>query len=114
MQIISSSNWGKNSVDIAAPGHKIRSAIPQGGAGYMTGTSQATAFVTGVVALIKSKHPSFGYEQVKNIILSSSLKVKNFEGKILGAGKLDAGRAIEMADSVKERLSSGRAVAKLP
>lgn len=111
MQIIPSSNYGKNSVDIAAPGHRIRSAIPQGGAGFMTGTSQATAFVTGVAALIKSKYPTFSYEQVRNIILSSSVKVKNFEGKILGAGKLDAARAIELADAVDVRLK-GRRLAK--
>lgn len=111
MQIIASSNFGKNSVDIAAPGFKIKSAIPMGGAGYMTGTSQATAFVTGVVALIKSKYPKFDYEQTRNIILSSSVKVKSFEGKILGAGKLDAARAIEMADAVDGRLS-GRSLAK--
>jgi thermitase len=113
LNIIPSSNFGKNSVDIAAPGHRIRSAIPNNGAGYMTGTSQATAFVTGVAALIKSKYPSMKYDQVKNIILSSSLKVKNFEGKILGSGKLDAGRAIELADSVNQKLISppARAVA---
>lgn len=104
LNIIPSSNWGKNSVDIAAPGHRIRSAIPSNGAGYMTGTSQATAFVTGVAAMIKSKHPKMKYDQIKNVILSSSLKVKNFEGKILGAGKLDAGRALELADTVNEKL----------
>jgi subtilisin family serine protease len=112
MQIIASSNYGKNSVDIAAPGHRIKSAIPQGGAGYMTGTSQATAFVSGVVALIKAKHTKFNYEQVRNVILSSSVKVKNFEGKILGAGKLDAARAVEMADAVEQRLGEGRKLAK--
>jgi subtilisin family serine protease len=106
LNIIPSSNWGKNTVDIAAPGHRIRSAIPQNGAGYMTGTSQATAFVTGVAAMIKSKYPNMKYEQIKNIILSSSLKVKNFEGKILGAGKLDAGRALELADNVSEKLNA--------
>lgn len=113
LNIIPSSNWGKNSVDIAAPGHRIRSAIPQNGAGYMTGTSQATAFVTGVAAMIKSKYPSMKYDQIKNVILSSSLKVKNFEGKILGAGKLDAGRALELAESVSEKINapSTRAVA---
>lgn len=113
LNIIPSSNYGKNSVDIAAPGHRIRSAIPGNGAGYMTGTSQATAFVTGVAALIKSKHPNMQYDQIKNIILSSSLKVKNFEGKILGAGKLDAGRAIELADDVSNKLKkpAKRAVA---
>ncbi len=106
LNIIPSSNYGKNSVDIAAPGHRIRSAIPGNGAGYMTGTSQATAFVTGVAALIKSKYPRMKFEQVKNIILSSSLKVKTFEGKILGAGKLDAARAIELADSVNQKLTA--------
>lgn len=113
LNIISSSNYGKNTVDIAAPGHRIRSAIPGNGAGYMTGTSQATAFVTGVAALIKSKYPKMKFDQIKNIILSSSLKVKNFEGKILGSGKLDAGRAIELADSVNQKLDSipARAVA---
>jgi subtilisin family serine protease len=113
LNIIPSSNYGKNSVDIAAPGHRIRSAIPGNSAGYMTGTSQATAFVTGVAAMIKSKYPKMKYDQIKNIILSSSLKVKNFEGKILGAGKLDAGRAIELADSVNDKLATpaARAVA---
>lgn len=106
LSIIPSSNYGKNSVDIAAPGHRIRSAIPGHSAGYMTGTSQATAFVSGVAALIKSKYPGMKYDQVKNIILSSSLKVKNFEGKILGAGKLDAGRAIDLADNVDQKLSA--------
>ena len=104
LNIIPSSNYGKNSVDIAAPGHRIRSAMPGNGAAYMTGTSQATAFVTGVASLIKAKYPGMKYDQIKNIILSSSLKVKNFEGKILGAGKLDAARAIELADTVNLKL----------
>lgn len=109
LNIIPSSNYGKNSVDIAAPGFRIRSAIPGNGAGYMTGTSQATAFVTGVAAMIKAKYPEMKYDKVKNIILSSSLKVKNFEGKILGAGKLDAAKALELAASVDD--SSARSVA---
>jgi len=111
LNIIPSSNYGKNSVDIAAPGHRIRSAVPNSGASYMTGTSQATAFVTGVAAMIKSKYPNMKYDQVKNIILSSSLKVKNFEGKILGAGKLDAAKALELADTVNQKIPTARAVA---
>jgi subtilisin family serine protease len=110
LNIIPSSNYGKNSVDIAAPGHRIRSAIPNNGAGYMTGTSQATAFVTGVAALIKAKFPSLKFDQIKNVIVSSSLKVKTFEGKILGSGKLDAARAIELAETVDKKLEA-RAVA---
>ncbi len=106
LNIIPSSNFGKNSVDIAAPGHRIRSAIPSSGAGYMTGTSQATAFVTGVAAMIKSQYPGMKFDQIKNIILGSSLKVKTFEGKILGSGKLDAGKALELAHTVNAKLGT--------
>ncbi len=106
LNIIPSSNFGKNSVDIAAPGHRIRSAIPNSSAGYMTGTSQATAFVTGVAAMIKAQYPGMKYDQIKNIILSSSLKVKTFEGKILGSGKLDAGKALELAETVSAKLGN--------
>lgn len=103
-QIIASSNWGKKSVDIAAPGYRIKSAIPGNGAGIMTGTSQATAFVTGVAALIKSNFPKLNYQQVKNIILSSSQKVKKLKGKVLGGGKLDSFRALEVAGHVNKKL----------
>ncbi|MEX0799405.1 MAG: S8 family serine peptidase [Bacteriovoracaceae bacterium] len=106
-KIISSSNWGSKSVDIAAPGFRIKSAIPGNGAGYMTGTSQATAFVTGVVALLKAKYPEFNYQQLRNVLLSSSLKVKTLKGKVLGGGKLDAARAMDVADHVANKLFDG-------
>lgn len=106
LNIIPSSNYGKKSVDIAAPGHRIRSSIPGSGAAYMTGTSQATAFVSGVAALIKSQYPHMKYDQIKNIVISSSSRVTNFEGKILGAGKLDAARAISLAADVNGKISA--------
>ena len=112
-KLIASSNWGTKSVDIAAPGHRIKSAIPGNGAGYMTGTSQATAFVTGVVAMVKSQYSDFNYQQLRNIIISSSLKVESLKGKVLGGGKLDAARAIDVAKHVHGKLfGKGRSVAK--
>lgn len=51
---VKSSNFGKQTVDIAAPGHQIQSYMQNGEQGKMTGTSQATAFVSGVAALIMS------------------------------------------------------------
>ena len=113
-KIIASSNWGSKSVDIAAPGFRIKSAIPGNGAGYMTGTSQATAFVTGVVSLLKAKYPDFNYQQLRNAILSSSLKVNSLKGKVLGGGKLDAARAMDIADHMAKKLfnDKGRKLAK--
>jgi subtilisin family serine protease len=43
--LLPSSNWGKSKIDVAAPGENIYSTLPGNRYGYMTGTSQATAFV---------------------------------------------------------------------
>lgn len=113
INVIASSNYGKKSVDIAAPGYRIKSAIHNGGAGHMTGTSQATAFVTGVVSMIKSMYPDLNYQQVRNIVLSSSVKVPQLRGKILGSGKLDASKALDLARNVYSKLyANGRKVAR--
>ena len=54
-QLLSVSNFGKATVDLAAPGKNIYSTLPNGEHGYMTGTSQATAFVTGLAALVMAQ-----------------------------------------------------------
>jgi thermitase len=64
-----SSNWGIRTVDIAAPGLNIYSLLPGGQYGEMTGTSQATAFVSGVAALIKANFPDFTAADLKKHII---------------------------------------------
>ena len=54
--VLPTSNYGEMSVDIAAPGNDIFSTLPKGKYGPMTGTSQATAFVTGVAALVMANN----------------------------------------------------------
>lgn len=54
--VLPTSNYGEMSVDIAAPGNDIFSTLPKGQYGPMTGTSQATAFVTGVAALVMANN----------------------------------------------------------
>ncbi len=108
LKIVSSSNFGIRSVDIAAPGYRIRGAYIGNKTAYMTGTSQATAFVTGVAALIKARYPNLTGPQIKEIIVGSVLKVKSFEGKVAGAGKLDAARAFEFAERKVNRLPANK------
>jgi subtilisin family serine protease len=49
--LMSFSNYGQKSIDLAAPGQHIYSTMPGNKFGFMSGTSQATAFVSGAVAL---------------------------------------------------------------
>ncbi|MBH5336760.1 S8 family serine peptidase [Streptomyces pactum] len=64
------SNYGHGVIDVSAPGGDARqvpdtpdangrvlSTLPGGGYGYMQGTSMAAPHVSGVAALLKSRHP---------------------------------------------------------
>ncbi|NIA17189.1 MAG: S8 family serine peptidase, partial [Planctomycetes bacterium] len=72
-----SSNWGANSVDLAAPGSDILSCLrgqyewPEwpAGYGYAGGTSAAAPHVAGAAALVWSANPALNHLQVKQIIL---------------------------------------------
>jgi cell wall-associated protease len=64
------SNYGKNSVDVFAPGVKIYSTVPHSYA-YHDGTSMASPVVTGIAALIRSYFPQLSADQVKYAITNS-------------------------------------------
>lgn len=98
-QILPVANWGKTAIDLAAPGFQISSTLPQGRKGQMTGTSQATAFVTGVAALIKSQYPQLSPQELK-IILTSSAKANTYlKDKCRTGGSLDLPKALQLAYS---------------
>ena len=79
----STSNYGVESVNIYAPGENVLSTFPedcwgekvdnytQVDRGYATasGTSGATALVSGTAALLLSIYPKLSFSQIKNIIL---------------------------------------------
>ncbi len=97
LSTLDSSNYGASSVDISAPGYRIKSALNNGRVGFLTGTSQATAFVTGVAALIKAKFPTLPMAKIKTIIKNSARKEASLVGKCNTNGRLDAGAALELA-----------------
>lgn len=57
-ELMGFSNYGQNSIDLAAPGQHIFSTMPGNKFGFMSGTSQSTAFVTGALALKLWENPS--------------------------------------------------------
>jgi subtilisin family serine protease len=71
------SNYGKDEVDVFAPGVNIYSTLPGGNKyGNYSGTSMACPVVAGVAALIREYFPDLSAEQVKYVIDKSATPIK--------------------------------------
>lgn len=93
--VLASSNFGETSVDIAAPGKNIYSLVPGGKFAHMTGTSQATAVVTGAAALVKAKFPDYTATEVINALTASGdYKPEKLIGKTNSQKSLNIYRAL--------------------
>ncbi|KAB8151447.1 S8 family serine peptidase [Kordia sp. TARA_039_SRF] len=67
-----SSNYSNKNVDIFAPGHKIY-CLSRNKALNSSGTSLASAVVSGIASLIRSYYPNLSAIEVKEIILASGI-----------------------------------------
>lgn len=81
--IASYSNYGTKSVDLYAPGTEIVSTYLNTidpyytRYTYLSGTSMATPFVSGVAALIASKNPTYTPLQIKHLLLKNVQQHQN-------------------------------------
>ncbi len=92
------SNFG-DFVAICAPGTSILSTLPNNSYGYESGTSMSAPIVSGVAALLKSKHPDWTPEQVEARLKSTADNIyginnEGFLAGMLGAGRVNAQRAL--------------------
>lgn len=87
------SNYG-DWVDIFAPGANIYSTYKDGAYAYMTGTSMATPFVTGVVAMLKSIKPDLTNAQIRNALINGAdlfrYPINSDEQSVYSSYKLNA------------------------
>ena len=107
------SNYGNSTVHIFAPGSGILSCYDSGKCGigqcghgvnsnvhhangyhYLSGTSMAAPFVTGVAALIKSQYPNATTAEIKLRILEGAEQLGPLVLLCTTAGKLNAYRAL--------------------
>ena len=80
------SNYGKQNVDVFAPGAKVYSTTPENEYATKGGTSMAAPAVAGVAALIRSYYPKLSAAQVKQILMDSGLAIKT---KVIVGGDTD-------------------------
>ncbi|QJR35406.1 S8 family serine peptidase [Gemmatimonas groenlandica] len=80
------SNYGREQVDLFAPGVDILSTVPGGGLKRESGTSMAAPVVSGVAALLLAYFPELTAMQVRDILLESVRKLPDLEVRRPGDG----------------------------
>ena len=95
-------------VKVAAPGVNIYSTVLGGTYAYMSGTSMATPFVSGVAALIWSRFPNMTRDQVWAQVqyTADDLGAPGFD-VYYGFGRVNARKAVEQAPSDHDVLVLG-------
>lgn len=82
------SNYGKNTVDVFAPGVSIYSSTPGNTYSTYNGTSMAAPATTGVAALVMSYYPELSAVEVRDILDKSSRKFDHLQVKRPGSKEL--------------------------
>ncbi|WP_165246349.1 S8 family serine peptidase [Paludisphaera soli] len=95
--LASFSNYGRTTVDLAAPGVGILSTLPGNRYASMSGTSMAAPFVAGSAALLLAGHPEWTYTQIVDQLLSTARPLTALQGKVATGGTLDVGAAVKQA-----------------
>ncbi len=117
------SNYGKKNVDLFAPGVAIYSTIPGNGYAKFNGTSMASPVVAGVAAVIRSYYPNLTAMQVKEVLMSSTVRAKDavkvkrpggdgelvpFSDLSVTGGVVNVYEAMKKAGSVKGKKKSSK------
>jgi subtilisin family serine protease len=110
-RLFKGANQGKY-IAVAAPGVDILVPAPGEGVQLTTGTSVATAHVSGVAALLIAQKPSRTPDEIRSILVSTAkdLGPKGFDTQF-GAGLVDPLKALRY---VPAPVASGKSVSAAP
>ncbi|MGQ9709993.1 MAG: S8 family serine peptidase [Anaerolineae bacterium] len=91
------SPWGEVRPHVVAPGVSVRSALPGGTYGMMSGTSMATPHVAGLVALLRAVSPTLSVTQTAYIITATAVPLSTtVPNNDSGWGRIDAFAAVSL------------------
>lgn len=91
--------WRKARALLAAPGMDILTTAPPEGYDFLSGSSLAAAQVSGVVALLKEKHPELSPAQIAEILQTSALPLTN--PAAFTVGQIDACAAMASLNNAR-------------
>lgn len=100
--LASFSNYGKQTVHLAAPGYGILSSVPGNSYRFLSGTSMASPFVAGMAAMVVREAPQLSAYQVRNIILGAVNTVSGLSLRISSSGRANEYNTVLSAQSSKD------------
>ena len=104
-QLYDGSNFGAT-INIAAPGDEILSTALNGEYRRRSGTSMATAHVSGVAALVLSANPHATNIEIQEKLITTAKPL--FITELVGAGSLDAYAALAASISLVAKINTQR------
>jgi subtilisin family serine protease len=104
--LASFSDFGLNTVHVAAPGVNILSTVVPGlpfpdciessvsGYDFCDGTSFSTPFISGLAGLLATTYPDFNHFQIRGTILRYVDVLPSLQGRILTGGRINSFKAV--------------------
>jgi subtilisin family serine protease len=92
--LASFSNYGRKSVQLAAPGKDILTTALGNEYETRSGTSLAASVVAGVAALALAAQPTLTVDQLRALLLKSVDKLPALQNKTATGGRINAAKAV--------------------
>ncbi len=87
------SNYGSETVDLAAPGKDIYSTVP-GGYASLSGTSMATPHIAGAAGLVLAANLGMSHTDLKQRLMDTVDKLDSFKDILVTEGRLNVNNAL--------------------
>ena len=97
-RLASFSNWGPQSVDLAAPGAEIASTYNGGEYQYSSGTSMATPLVAAAAAMLRKQGDGLAVTRIRKLLLQHVDVKSALKGKVASGGRLNVRRSLKAVD----------------
>src|SRR5690606_28573347 len=95
-QLADFSNYGATRVHLGAPGVRVLTTAVGATYDYIDGTSFASPYTAGAIALLAASNPFASPEQLRDAIFAGVTPVPALEGQVITGGRLNVDQSLRL------------------